>query len=583
MKTLRTLFLFAAAMVFCGGLCASEVTDKFNELVGKMASQKVRDGQNDRDRDLDEQKNAQQNWMKFVLQTTDPAKRAECCEVMLKEIKKSGTPIETAVWCIRLIGLTGDDSVVPDLAKLATSKNVRVSGEAARALANIPGEKSVAALKKIKSKVAEDALFEINKDRSILSDVGAETEMPFAIPYATDEEVAAYMTDYASLSDFDKAAALANITIRRDGRFMKEALEATKSDNQTLAAAGIFAVEALANSDDLLALTEAAFAGPITDEVKKMLGRKLDKDLDAKLLAALEAEQDAGKFEVLTDILVRRNNAAAKPIVFARMQQADCPIKPQLMNLMAPISTVDDVAAFVGTWEQITDRGQKDRAENIIAQLVNFKAAPVVALRTDKNYVDMYSLLGRVGDDASLEEIRARVFKTGDVSPASEEYDAAAFRAVCNWPNARVVDDLLKIAKDSSFSEANRRTALRAFIRVTTLRNEWQQPERIWINDQQKLDNLTEAMKLAARVEEKRLIIDRAREIRTQETLNFLMKYFKDEELQNNVCVSVVELAHHNDVRRQNREAFRDALRMVIRTTKDDNLKRRAETYLNQR
>ncbi len=283
---------------------------------------------------------------------------------------------------------------------------------------------------------------------------------------------------------------------------------------------------------------------------------------------------------MLADILNRRNNPACKGIILKRAVAADSPNRFRLLEIAEPLSSKDDVGAFIAAWELLTDRGQRDRAEQIIARIVENNAAPVIAKRTEKNYAAMFSLLGRIGDEASLKEIRARVFKQ-PLEPgmtASPEYATAALRAMCNWPDGRVGDDLLKVVKSNDFSANDKISALRGFIRVMSLPND---RIRIQIDDKGKVEKLAEAMTLATRVDEKRFVIERVGQVRTVESLTFIMKYFDDAELQDRVCRSVVDLAHHNDLRRRDLPAFNAALDKVIETTKDNGQRDRAKNYRN--
>lgn len=567
MKILRTFVLFAAFTLLTGSLFASEVSDLFADRLPKMSSG-----------NLDEKKNAQQDWQNFCRQNgNDPTVRNEINKLTVEQLDKDN-PAETKAWLIRQIGLTGDASVVPALAKCLTNDDVQVKDEAAKALAMNPSKEAESALKASKSQISKDALHERNIDRMLMTKTGNETKMPMAIPYASEKAVSDWMKGYDKLGDLEKAQTLANLTVRRDGKYIQQALAGLKSDNDALRDAAILAVGAMGSSRQIPVLLEQAFDGKNKDLAKLALSRMTDRMLDAQLLGQLNKEKDAGRFETIADILKQRDNAAAMPVIMERAQSDDSPNRLALIRIAENFASKDDAADFVNVWEKITDRGQKDQAEQIIARLVGGDAEPVIKKRTDSNYAAMFSLLGRIGDEKSLEEIRNRVFEkplTGGMK-ASPELKAAALRAMCNWPDGRVVEDLLGVAGDDKFSDGDRVSALRAFARVASLPND---QIKIKAGDKEKVDLLTKGMDIAKRVDEKRLILQRAGQVRHGDSLRFIMKHFDDPDLQHQVCWSVVDLAHHTWLRDSAKDDFKAALDKVISTSKDQNQLDRAKRY----
>jgi hypothetical protein len=138
-----------------------------------------------------------------------------------------------------------------------------------------------------------------------------------------------------------------------------------------------------------------------------------------------------------------------------------------------------------------------------------------------------------------------------------------------------VADDLLKLAAGAKTEDQRVRT-LRAFTRVISVRDEW-------FNDpnaaQEKLSLLKRAMPLAGRDEDRALIIQRAAAVRHVETLRFVAPYLDKPDLAQPACRTVVELAHHRELRNPNKAEFDKALDKVIEVCKDRNLVERAKGY----
>jgi HEAT repeat protein len=584
----------------CALTAASETSDNFAQWVPNFASS-----------DMNQRRDAQQNWQNFCRQKgNNPEVQKEIIRVSTDQLAKDN-PADTTVWIVRQLGIVGDATAVPALAKLLANNEVRIRDEAARALANIPGTASENALKAsnliIAAQLAKDAL----TSRTIKADIprndGVETAMPMAVPFILPAanayaDFTALLDRYSSLNTMEKAQVLSNLTTRalrqqvtraqrsvsggtaavrpngppagagqastasaRNARFLPLALEAAQSNDETLRNAGILAVGALGGPEQVPFLLEQARSGGNKDLAKVALSRMSGQRIDALLLENLKSEENAEKFGIIADVLNRRFNSEIRPLLMARAQAAGTPNRLELMQWARPMSTKADVGEFVKVWALIEDRGQKDRAEQEIAQLVDRDAAVVMQALGTWDTPEGMSLLGRIGDGNTLAQLR------------QAQNAAGAFR---NWPNAAVADDLLAIVRDTNRPADDRIASLRAFIRVISLPGNRENDQiGIRINDVNKVNRLAEAYELATRVDEKRLIIERVGQIRTVESLRFIMKYVDDAELRDRVCWSILDLAHQTNLRNSARAEFEAALDKVLEVTTNNDQRNRATQY----
>ena len=136
--------------------------------------------------------------------------------------------------------------------------------------------------------------------------------------------------------------------------------------------------------------------------------------------------------------------------------------------------------------------------------------------------------LARIGGDQSLTAVHAAM-KSND-----QALRDAGYRALANWPDATVADELLDIATSGEL-ESYRVWSLRAYARVITLANE--RPP------QQTFEMLRGAMKLATRTEDKEFIISRLSVVRVPEALELLLTLLDNEELKNSAVPAVFSLA----------------------------------------
>ncbi|MDR1269374.1 MAG: hypothetical protein LBK82_07600 [Planctomycetaceae bacterium] len=561
------MFAFIAMMVF-SVLFAAEITKQQLPPVGQLGSD-----------NLQEREKSQQNWQNYCRSIgTDSQLSLEACKEMLHAIEAEDTPIEAKVWLIRQLGLVGNSVVVPNLAKFLDHENVRIRDEAARALVSMPGNQTAEALKKFDSQLAKDALTEHNTDRDILQKTGNETALPQGLPYADEVVVTAWMKKYDQFNDFEKVQTLAGLAVRKDKQYLPYALNALKNSDESVRNAGLLAVGALGGTQEIPVLLEQVFNGSNKELAKNILSQIIDKGFDENLLERLKAEKDDGRFEVIIDILSRRYNPSILSVALERAKAVDIPNRLALIRIAEKLATKENVDDFIIVWELITDRSQRDQAEQIIARLVNGDSEPVLKKRTEKNYAEMFSLLGRIGDEKSIKEITDRVFRRYPDTEKSTtlELSAAALRAMCNWPDGRVANDLLLVAENQYIPDPDRIAALRGFARVMSLPND---RIKIKINDKEKTALLAKGFNSAVRIDEKRLIIQRIGQVRHADSLKFVLQYFDNTELQDAVIRSILDLAHHTDLRRSDKEAFGSALDKVLTVTKDQGLLERAKRY----
>ena len=136
--------------------------------------------------------------------------------------------------------------------------------------------------------------------------------------------------------------------------------------------------------------------------------------------------------------------------------------------------------------------------------------------------------LARIGGEQSLTAVHAAM--KSNVQALRD----AGYRALANWPDATVAEELLDIAQDGEL-ESYRVWSLRAYARVVTLPN--QRPP------QQTFEMLRGAMKLATRTEDKELIISRLSSVRVPEALALLLSLLDNDELKNATVPAIFTLA----------------------------------------
>jgi hypothetical protein len=86
-------------------------------------------------------------------------------------------------------------------------------------------------------------------------------------------------------------------------------------------------------------------------------------------------------------------------------------------------------------------------------------------------------------------------------------------------------------------------------------------------------------MKEAKTPEEISLVINRLREAYAVETVQFLLPYLDQPQFAQGACQTIVEIAHHREVRDSHKAEFDKALDKVIATSKNPVVVERANRY----
>lgn len=383
---------------------------------------------------------------------------------------------------------------------------------------------------------------------------------------------------FSELPTSGKVLLLAALAVQSDKSAMPVAVKAAESDNPDLRLAGI---RALANLGDVSVVPMlidfisggGQVAGPAKDSLQQLVGDGVDEAIVDALTEAKVPVRGT-----LIEVIHARKAMVAVPALLKEAEHQDSGIRSRAVRALGDLARGEHVPEMIKLLLKSEKGRQRDEIEKAIMFVCNRipeedrRADPVLAAlsRADLDQCCvLLPLLGRIGGNKALEAIQSAI--KGDVSRGKEEIQEAGIRALCNWPDATVADELLKIA-ESSDNKSHRISTLRAYIRVITLPS--QRPAK------KTLGLLKKAMELAAGDDERRLILSRASSVRDIETLRFVVPYLDQESLAAQASRAVVELAHHRELREPNKAEFDKALKKVIRICEDRKLVDRARQYM---
>jgi HEAT repeat protein len=346
------------------------------------------------------------------------------------------------------------------------------------------------------------------------------------------------------------------------------------SKEPAVRAAAINTVGALGSGAEVAILkTSLAAADPEKAAARRTLTVLRGDDVTAQIREAAKSGEP-GMRPTFIDILADRRALSALPDLLTAAVDGDPSVRTAAMRALARFGGPEQVAGMVQGVLKAAAGGERDEAERSLVTVCTQnpgkdKAAEVLLQQfkaaDDTTKETLLTVLARVGGNGTLAIVDGLIANT----------DAAkrklGLTALTKWPDATVSQRLLDLLAKSQ-DPAEREQLLGTLIRIAPL------PDNK-LNDQQKLQLLQKTMTLCQRDEDRRRVLERANAIRTIDTLRFVVPYLDDPNLAEPACLSVVELAHHRNIRDANKDEFTKALDKVLGTTKNQELIERAERY----
>ena len=349
-----------------------------------------------------------------------------------------------------------------------------------------------------------------------------------------------------------------------------------KSRDEEVRVAAIKALGPLGQQGDLgvliplLAGRSEAEKAAARRSLEKLQGKETDEAIAREMKHAASPE----KVALIEVLAVRRARETLSDILSATID-ADPKVRAAAMSALGELAGPEQISGMVQGVIKAAKGSERDAAERslaLVCRRIPGTTGPSNALLVamDKlpqlDRIELLPALGRVGGSAALTRIEAAV------ADADPQLHAIGMRGLCNWPDASIAARLVELAEKEPHPE-HRTLALGAVIRVAPLADKRTPTER--------LDLLKKAMTLATKDSQRNAVLKRASAVRTADSLRFILPYLDQPSFSQQACESVVELAHHRELREPNKGEFHRALDRVIQTSQDATVKDRAQRYKN--
>ena len=300
----------------------------------------------------------------------------------------------------------------------------------------------------------------------------------------------------------------------------------------------------------------------------QMRGEKITKSLAVELSSVAPAVK-----ATLIEVLAARRASNELPAFLAASVDDNGQVRTAAMAALGQLANADQIAVMLPGILKAQKGSERDAAEKSVAlvcsridnedergsQLIKAFDAVEIGQRDQ-----LLSLVGRVGGKKLIDFV-------GQIATGNDaQRRKLGIDALGKWPDASTADKLLEIANNTNDS-VERGQAFQGYVKIAATRDKR--------NDRQRLDRMKEAMKAAKSNEEQLLVINRCRTAYDVETLRFVLPYVDEEPFAETACETIVELAHHREIRDPNKVEFNKALEKVLAITKNPEVVERANRY----
>jgi len=292
-----------------------------------------------------------------------------------------------------------------------------------------------------------------------------------------------------------------------------------------------------------------------------------DKQVNERIVAEAKAG-DAALRATLIGCLAQRHARDFAHSVASCLADDNPDVRLAALRALGELGGTGQVEAVI---QRLKDDSERKVAEDTLSSIAardGERSTPVIAsAMKGSNEATRRSLLralGKAGGEVALETVVRSV--QADPALADE-----AIRVLSGWQNTDAAPHLLGVARTDK--ELSRKVlALRGYVRLVGTSKT--------IKDPDKVKKLSEAMAVAPRVDEKKLVLGAYAGIATGSSLDSVLPFVGDEKVDNEACDAAVRIADR--LLRKDKTRVRKAMQQVVEKTRNDKIRDSAQKLLKK-
>ncbi len=326
---------------------------------------------------------------------------------------------------------------------------------------------------------------------------------------------------------------------------------------------------------DFLAQRAATTQSKEQQAARQALYRLSGMGIDLKIMMSISKVEPEVQIELIKAAAERNIKVLTLKLLeqMEKSEYQDVRIEAlRALQVVGHESHIDNIIRYMVIARSDADRTEAENTVAAIARTIkdeNRKTDEVLsALANSQDSVAKSSLLRILGKIGGAQALGAMVQALDD---EDSEVKITAIRVLSEWPNAKPIESLRKVAK-SAGNQKQLVLSLRGFIRMIGIGNER--------TDAEKLSMYKEAMSLAPNANEKKPVLSGLGNVRTIESLQTVATYLDDAALGQEASAASVSIAE--SIRQKNPEQVKTVLQKVLQVSKNDSVKERAQRIIDQ-
>jgi len=390
------------------------------------------------------------------------------------------------------------------------------------------------------------------------------------------EVTKALAAELPNLSAKSQVQLLSALGDRGDAAARPAVVAAVGSQDQSVRIAALRALGQLGDETTvpLLAQSAAGSKGAEQKAARDSLYRLRGEKVDQVVLDEIPKADAAVKVELIGAAGQRNIKAAVNPLL-KTAKDSDRKVRTESFRVLTVVAGPEHLPSLVGLLIEAKSSSDIRECQKTVAAVAhkiedkNKQAQAVLTVlpkvKPIQSRCALLGVLGKIGDNTALPVLTAAI-KEKDAA-----IQTAAIRSLAEWPTARPMLDLRKIAENSE-NKLHRILALRGFVRLIGVETR--------LPDAAKIDLYKKAMSLAPDVNEKRRVLSGLAGTKSREALDMATAYLEDESLYREAEYAVVKIAE--GVAAYFPDLAKDTLNKIIKKTKNDTLRELAQEVLDK-
>jgi HEAT repeat protein len=323
----------------------------------------------------------------------------------------------------------------------------------------------------------------------------------------------------AKLPPDGQKALLRALAMRKDPAARPAILAAAKSGDKGVQAAAVTALGTTGSAADvpMLAGLTASADADVAKAAQMSLAALPGDNVGDAVVAAIRGAAAPVKAQLIA-ALGARGDAKCVPAVVKGLDDGDAGVRAASLKALAGLGGKGEIAGAVKALKAAKDPSERTAAEEaLLAMASRAKGDALPAILAGSDGADAASkcvlvrALGRIGGDRALAAVLAAT-KAPDNAVQDD-----AIRVLSDWPDAAAAPHLLAIAK-SAAKTTHQVLGVRGYVRLAGLEQ----------SDDVKAKMLSEALDLAKRPEEKRLVVGAWGTVFTVQAFQVVAKFLDD-------------------------------------------------------